>query len=354
MAEEPITVDADYYETDSAYSPDDHEWQTGDTTSIGSSIYQGLMLHGRRYQSLRQKEYIVPSDELQFETYQAGHIVDLILNYHKENALFQSPIGENRDASLQILDIGTGRGSWAIDVADMLPNSYVRGVDLYPPPIDWTPPNCIFEVDDILEEWTWRESFDLIHMANMIGSFDSSEWERVYQQCYDKLQPGAWFEQFEIGPFVESDDGTLPPDSALASWGPMLKACGERAGRSCSIISTMSSNIRRTGFVDVHERVYKWPIGPWPKDERIKEAGVMNFQHWMTGMEGWCMWLLTKYGTPQPWTTEEVYVFCTEGLGSKAFPGRNHWKPSQFTITNRHVDRFYESEGSIWHEQIAI
>lgn len=57
----------------------------------------------------------------------------------------------------------------------------------------------------------------------------------------------------------------------------------------------------------MHEKIYKWPIGPWPKDEQLKEAGTTNFQHWVAGMEGWCMWLLTRFGEPQPRTKEEVY-----------------------------------------------
>lgn len=47
------------------------------------------------------------------------------------------------------------------------------------------PPNCVLEVDDVLQEWTWREPFDLIHMRIMIGSFDPGEWDRVYKQCYE-------------------------------------------------------------------------------------------------------------------------------------------------------------------------
>lgn len=71
------------------------------------------------------------------------------------------------------------------DVADMFPNATVRGVDLFPPPVTWMPPNCVIEVDDVLQDWTWREQFDLIHMRNMIGSFNSSEWNVVYQQCFE-------------------------------------------------------------------------------------------------------------------------------------------------------------------------
>jgi hypothetical protein len=34
----------------------------------------------------------------------------------------------------------------------MFPNAIVRGVDLFPPPVTWMPPNCIMEVDDVLQE----------------------------------------------------------------------------------------------------------------------------------------------------------------------------------------------------------
>lgn len=33
----------------------------------------------------------------------------------------------------------------AIDAADRYPHATVYGVDLYPPPQDWVPPNCILE-----------------------------------------------------------------------------------------------------------------------------------------------------------------------------------------------------------------
>lgn len=47
------------------------------------------------------------------------------------------------------------------------------------------PPNCVLEVDDVLQEWTWREKFDLIHMSLMLGAFTANEWENVYKQCYE-------------------------------------------------------------------------------------------------------------------------------------------------------------------------
>lgn len=61
----------------------------------------------------------------------------------------------------------------------------VRGVDLYPPPVNWEPPNCVFEVDDILRDWTWSEPFDLIHLRMMLGAFTPEGWDRLYKQCYE-------------------------------------------------------------------------------------------------------------------------------------------------------------------------
>lgn len=63
--------------------------------------------------------------------------------------------------------------------------AHVRGVDLFPPPVKWMPPNCTLEVDDIAEDWTWNEAQDLIHIRIMIGSFDPEGWMRVYTQAFE-------------------------------------------------------------------------------------------------------------------------------------------------------------------------
>jgi hypothetical protein len=126
------------------------------------------------------------------------------------------------------------------------------------------------------------------------------------------LRPGGWIEQLEVSPLIETDDGSLPPDNILNDWGPNMLGCGERAGRGIDTFHTMAARIRNTGFVNVHQENKKWPIGPWPRDKQLKEAGMINFQHWTSGMEGWCMRLLTKFGAPHPWRQEEVQVYVAK------------------------------------------
>ena len=60
----------------------------------------------------------------------------------------------------------------------------VRGVDLYPPPSNWVPPNCLFEVDDIQKEWTWKDPFDYIHLRQLLGAFEDDGWTQLYNRCY--------------------------------------------------------------------------------------------------------------------------------------------------------------------------
>lgn len=108
---------------------------------------------------------------------------------------------------------------------------------------------------------------------------------------------------------VYSDDGSLKPHHLLAGWGDNFIGCSDRAGRSLKTQETMKAAIEKAGFVDVQEHLYKVPMGPWPKDQVLKEAGRINYLHWSAGLEGYAMWLLTKFGAPEPWTKDEVQVY---------------------------------------------
>lgn len=69
----------------------------------------------------------------------------------------------------------------------------------------------------------------------------------------------------------------------------------------------------------------KIPYGDWPKHPVYKDAGACNKLHYLNGVEGWSMWLLTKvsaavdgarvcangiqFGQPKPWSVEEVNAY---------------------------------------------
>lgn len=108
------------------------------------------------------------------------------------------------------------------------------------------------------------------------------------------------------------DDESLRPDSLIANWGQTFLGCADRAGRSLATNMTMKHKIEQAGFVNVHDQLFKCPIGAWPKHKTFKEAGRINFHHWSSGLDGWAMFLLTKFGAPEPWSADEVRVYVAK------------------------------------------
>jgi ubiquinone/menaquinone biosynthesis C-methylase UbiE len=66
---------------------------------------------------------------------------------------------------LIVVDVGTGSGLWALEVADEFPDAEVIGTDLSPvQPTDDVPQNCQFRVESLLDGLNFDDgSVDLLH-----------------------------------------------------------------------------------------------------------------------------------------------------------------------------------------------
>ncbi|KAI9729694.1 MAG: hypothetical protein M1834_006644 [Cirrosporium novae-zelandiae] len=206
----------------------------------------------------------------------------------------------------RILDIGTGTGIWAIDVADEYPSAEVTGTDLSPIQPSWVPPNCHFIVDDVESPWAWTEStpFDYIHGRNLAGSI--KDWEELLKTCMRHLGSGGWAEFQEIEFNICSDDDTAKEAKQLQEWRKLTIAASEKFGRSMNVAGDLKKSFTDAGFENIKDDVFKLPIGPWPKNKKLKELGAFGRQNTIDIVEPAALALLTRVSG---WSNEEAQVF---------------------------------------------
>lgn len=114
--------------------------------------------HGRLWTTFGKNPYYLPVDDDELDRLDLNHYkYTMVLN----DQLFLAPIAEHPQ---NILDLGTGTGIWAIEVADKYPSATVIGTDIAPIQPAWVPPNCTFQIDDAEEDWTFHDNtFDFVH-----------------------------------------------------------------------------------------------------------------------------------------------------------------------------------------------
>ena len=237
------------------------------STSLNSEFTRFQHENNRRYHAYRAGHYLFPNDE--------GELDRMDLEHHNQGlmlgALHLAPLNTPNE----ILELGTGSGIWAIDMADQYPSASVLGIDLSPVQPDWVPPNLKFEVDDFESEWTFgSDRFDLIYARQLLCSV--SDYPLLYRRIFDATKPGGWFEISEIEVGVFSDDGTVPEDSASCQWARLLGEATQKLGRSIPPVTQYKKFMEDAGFVDVQELYLKRPTNDWPKDRRLKEIGRVS------------------------------------------------------------------------------
>ena len=154
-----------------------------------------------------------------------------------------------------ILDIGTGTGIWAIEVADEYPGAMVTGTDISPIQPAWVPTNCHFYIDDAESDWTYQNQFDYIHgraIGNAIG-----DWDKFSAQAFQTLKPGGWLEIQDFEGFIFSDDGTLTDDSWCKEWLKNMDEASAKFGKHYNYIAVQKERLIKAGFVDIREQVMK-------------------------------------------------------------------------------------------------
>lgn len=298
------------------------------STSLRSSIYNHRYENGRTYHAFRDGQYPIPNDEQEQERLDLlHHLFKMVLG----GELYTAPI----PSSIQrILDIGTGTGIWAVEIADKFPAASVVGTDLSPIQPLWVPPNLQFYIDDAESEWLFDdgEKFDFIHGRALCGGI--ANWPKFYAQAYDNLKPGGWMEMQDHECWINSDDGGMDHAPGCTEWIREVDRASVMFGKRLNIAHQHRQWMIEAGFTNVHEMVRKVsfpgglngrfadcekiPIGPWAKDPKLKEMGRLFRVQMIQSIPSF---MLAYYTRILGYSMEHTQV--TMALVKKEFSDRN-------------------------------
>ncbi|KAJ5360120.1 hypothetical protein N7517_009311 [Penicillium concentricum] len=273
-ADGPIVAD-DFTDESSEFGSD------SDMTSLSSSVLEYEYENGRRYHSNRTGQYMycaprymssrcitnsnrMPNDEEEQDRMDLQSRWLMLM----KGELHKAPVTNPRN----ILDLGTGTGIWAIDIAEKFPNAKVIGNDISAIQPNWVTPNVEFIVEDFESEWLYQKnSFDFIHARLLAGCV--ADWSQFFARIFDHVKPGGYFEIQESAVWAWSDDGTLKADSPLVQYLQALNTAGHAMGRELNIYHRLKEWMVSAGFEDVQQYTYLLPYSPWPRDPYLKEVG---------------------------------------------------------------------------------
>lgn len=182
-----------------------------------------------------------------------------------------------------------------------------------------------FVVDDVEEPWHRSGTFDFIHARMMIGALE--DWPRFFRNCFEcvisafvsgllclgclsrNTTPEGWVEV--SGPHLPfgCDNNSLLPTSSINQWSFCMLRASVILKRPIDIGPKFREMMHVAGFINIVEKVYKWPINPWPEDPRENKLGVYTKDNLDAGLEGLSMRFFTA---GLEWTREELMILLAK------------------------------------------
>lgn len=204
----------------------------------------------RRY--LEHSDYQLPKDALE----------DDRLNF-QHHALFHA-IGNHYVAPLSlplhtILDVGTGTGIWANEMARLFPTSVVVGLDLAPSSFkEATPDNCLLRVGNVLTGLPFPDGFfSFTHQRLLVAGLTAENWLRAIHELVRVTRPHGWLE------LVEADDQTHNAGPASLKMQEMLRAVNRQLGFDGEVIRHLGDLLVQEQLQEVEVQPIRIPMGEW-------------------------------------------------------------------------------------------
>lgn len=168
-----------------------------------------------------------------------------------------------------ILDVGSGTGIWAYEMAQMFPSARVIGLDLEPPQTVSlaasaapAPANFHFVQGNLLQGLPFSERmFDYVHQRMMVLALPPETWLGVVGDLVRVTKPGGWVELLEVS------DELFPIGPATRQLDAWLQSALRARGIDMNVVTRIGSLLQQAGLHSVSVSALEIPLGAW--DRRI-------------------------------------------------------------------------------------
>ncbi|GHO84368.1 class I SAM-dependent methyltransferase [Dictyobacter formicarum] len=208
-------------------------------------------MRGRRHRV--DVPYALPKDEREEERINFQHYtLHKLLGGH-----YHAPIEPTVE---RILDVGTGTGKWAHDIARHFPQAQVYGLDLEQPLGTGLPPpsNYHFVQGNILHPLPFPgNQFDFIHQRLLVSAIPSVRWPAVLQELVRVTKPGGYIELAEAGNNYQRVGASM---HTFLQWGQVASI---RKGIDVSLMPYLGDLLAHVSMHRIRTKTFQLPVGSW-------------------------------------------------------------------------------------------
>lgn len=180
-----------------------------------------------------------------------------------------------------ILDVATGTGRWAMEMARVFPRSLVTGFDHVPPPADDSeghtynpgtrPANYTFVQGNMFDPLPFaNDTFDFTYMRLVYAATPVDKWQPLVNELVRVTKPGGYVELVEG--FIPVDCG--PNTAAIIS---AIMETSRRRNIDLTLGKNIGTMLTKGGLFHVQQRTVHIPIGiKWGRLGTLCEKDMLS------------------------------------------------------------------------------
>lgn len=236
-------------------------------------------------QAVPQDTYRAPRDEGEYDRLRLQH--DMVKDV-MGGKLLLSPVDLSAP-NLQVLDSGTAKAHWVIDLARSLSSeSRVVGTDIAPqhfPPESQRPGNVTLTTHSIFENWPsdYIKAFDVVHQRFVLAACpDEQVAAESVARLYACVKPGGWIELHE-GNMLTIREG--PEHAAFMRFRDMMVKSWALIKQQPAPGLQIGKWLREAGATDIQETTQVIKVGAEAENKAEGERAMAVLFQMLDGMK---------------------------------------------------------------------